>query len=201
MSDRRTPTRLVATVIVVGTLLRVTIAATIGMGVDESYAVVVARTPSWSYFDHPGLSFWIPGLLARAAGSENAVLLRAPFILMFAATTWVVYRLGARLFGDWAGAYAALLLNIAPVFTVAFGGWVLPDGPLDLFVAVAVLGLAHVFFAPGRNPTESRLRSRRSPSTRPSSFPSAWRCSWSRIVMPGARSPGPVRPPPCASLR
>ena len=153
MDDRRVPARLVAAVIVIGTVLRVTIAATIGLGVDESYAVVVARTPSWSYFDHPGLSFWIPGLLARAAGSENAVLLRAPFILMFAATTWVVYRLGARLFGDWAGAYAALLLNIAPVFTVAFGGWVLPDGPLDLFVALAVLGLAHVFFAPGRNPT------------------------------------------------
>ena len=153
MDDRRVPARLVAAVIVIGTVLRVTIAATIGLGVDESYAVVVARTPSWSYFDHPGLSFWIPGLLARAAGSENAVLLRAPFILMFAATTWVVYRLGARLFGHWAGAYAALLLNIAPVFTVAFGGWVLPDGPLDLFVALAVLGLAHVFFAPGRNPT------------------------------------------------
>src|SRR6185437_12615620 len=153
MDDRRVPARLVAAVIVIGTVLRVTIAATIGLGVDESYAVVVARTPSWSYFDHPGLSFWIPGLVARAAGSENAVLLRAPVILMFAATTWVVYRLGARLFGDWAGAYAALLLNIAPVFTVAFGGWMLPDGLLDLFVALALLGLAHVFFAPGRNPT------------------------------------------------
>src|SRR6185437_8141758 len=137
MDDRRVPARLVAAVIVIGTVLRVTIAATIGLGVDESYAVVVARTPSWSYFDHPGLSFWIPGLLARAAGSENAVLLRAPFILMFAATTWVVYRLGARLFGDWAGAYAALLLNIAPVFTVAFGGWVLLDGVAAAFAALS----------------------------------------------------------------
>ncbi|HKT08053.1 MAG TPA: glycosyltransferase family 39 protein [Gemmatimonadaceae bacterium] len=142
------PKRLLLAVLVIGTVLRVALAATVGLGVDESYAVVVARTPSWAYFDHPGLSFWIPGLLARATGSENALLLRAPFILMFAGTTWVVFRLGEEIGGARAGAIAALLLAIAPVFTVAAGGWVLPDGPLDLFMAGAVLCLAHAITGP-----------------------------------------------------
>ncbi len=121
-SNHAGPKRLLLAVIVLGTLLRAAIAATVGLGIDESYAVVVARTPSWAYFDHPGLSFWIPGLLARATGSENALLLRAPFILMFAGTTWLVFRLGEELGGARAGAAAALLLAIAPVFTVAAGG-------------------------------------------------------------------------------
>ncbi|HEX6814601.1 MAG TPA: glycosyltransferase family 39 protein [Gemmatimonadaceae bacterium] len=133
--------RLLLAVIALGTLMRVAMAATVGMGVDESYAIVVARTPSWAYFDHPGLSFWIPGVLAHATGSENALLLRAPFILMFGVTTWLVFRLGEELGSVRAGAYAALLLSIAPVFTIAAGGWVLPDGPLDLFMAGAVLCL------------------------------------------------------------
>ena len=142
-SSQAGSTRLALAVIVFGTALRVAMAATVGMGVDESYAVVVARTWSWGYFDHPGLSFWIPGLLARAAGSERALLLRAPFILMFAGTTWLVFRLGEEVGGARAGACAALLLSIAPVFAVAAGGWVLPDGPLDLFMAGAVLCLVH----------------------------------------------------------
>src|SRR6185312_15481646 len=157
-SSHAGPKRLLLAVIALGTLLRLAMAATVGLGVDESYAVVVARTPSWGYFDHPGLSFWIPGLLARATGSENALLLRAPFILMFAGTTWLVFRLGEELGGARAGAYAALLLSIAPVFTVAAGGWVLPDGPLDLFMAAAVLCLVHAITVPAERATRWWLR-------------------------------------------
>ena len=152
-SNHAGPKRLLLAVIVLGTLMRAAVAATVGLAIDESYAVVVARTPSWAYFDHPGLSFWIPWLVARATGSENALLVRAPFILMFAGTTWLVFRLGEQLGGARAGAIAALLLAIAPVFTVAAGGWVLPDGPLDLFMAGAVLCLVHAITVPPERAT------------------------------------------------
>jgi len=140
------PRRLVLATIVIGTAARLLLAATIGLGVDESYAVTVARGLSLSYFDHPPLSFWIPGVLARVAGSESALLLRLPFIALFAGTTWLTYRLGARLFGERAGAWAAVLLNLTPFFALAAGGWILPDGPLDLFLAAAALAVAHVLF-------------------------------------------------------
>ncbi|HEX6966873.1 MAG TPA: glycosyltransferase family 39 protein [Gemmatimonadaceae bacterium] len=138
------PARLVLLIIVLGLLARVGLAAVIGLGVDESYAVSVARHASLSFFDHPPLSFWMAGAAARLAGSEQRVIVRLPFILLFAGTAWLMFRLGARLFGEWAGVYAALLLNIAPVFSVSTGGWVLPDGPLMFFMLASTLCLARV---------------------------------------------------------
>ncbi len=140
----------------VAALLRLLLAASIGLGVDESYAVTVARDWSLSYFDHPPLSFWIAGAVARVTGSEYRLLVRLPFILLFAGTSWMMYRLGARLFGERAGFYAALLLNLAPVFSVTTGGWVLPDGPLVFFMLATVLCLEHVLFHEGAHEHPTR---------------------------------------------
>ncbi len=128
----------------VGIALRLVLAASIGLGVDESYEVVVSRGLSLSYFDHPPISFWIPGVLAKLTHTENRVLMRLPFILLFAGTTWLMYRLTARLWGERAGLYAALLLNVSLVFSVSTGGWVLPDGPLMFFMLAAALCLERV---------------------------------------------------------
>jgi 4-amino-4-deoxy-L-arabinose transferase-like glycosyltransferase len=136
------PTRLVLLVIVVGTALRLMAGGLMGLGVDESYAVAAARGVSLGYFDHPPLSFWLAAGAARLAGSEARLVVRLPFILLFAGTTWLMYRLGARLFGARAGALAALLLNLSPVFAFSTGGWVLPDGPLMFSMAAAALCLA-----------------------------------------------------------
>ena len=130
----------------IGTLLRFLVAASTGLGVDESYAVVVARQFSLSYFDHPPLHFWIAGTMAKLAHSENADVVRFPFVVCFAATTWLMYRITARFFGENAGAAAALLLNISAVFSVTTGGWVLPDGPLMLFMLASVAVVADILF-------------------------------------------------------
>ncbi len=49
-----------------------------------------------------------------------------------------------------AGFYAALLLNLSPVFGVTTGTWVLPDGPLDCGLLAATLALLHALPASGR---------------------------------------------------
>jgi len=140
-------------IIAAGTVLRLLAGAAIGLSVDEAYEVSVARPLSASYFDHPPLSFWIPGAVTALAGSEHAVLLRLPFILMFALSTWLMYRLGARLFSPRAGLFAALLLNLAPVFALTTGGWVLPDGPLTLFLLASALALLHALDPAGLHAT------------------------------------------------
>jgi Dolichyl-phosphate-mannose-protein mannosyltransferase len=142
--------RVVIAIIVAGIVGRVILAATLGLGVDESYEVVVSRALSWGYLDHPPLSFWMAGVLAKLVHSENRVLLRLPFILTFAGTTWLMFRLGARLFGARAGMFGALLLNLAPVFSLSTGGWILPDGPLDCAMLAAALALTHVLVDPSR---------------------------------------------------
>ncbi len=149
--NSRSPQFFVTLIILLGTLLRVILAGTTGLGVDESYAAAIARTFSLSYFDHPPLHFWIIGLTAHLTGSENALVLRLPFIGMFAATTWLMFCLGRQLFGEWAGVYAALLLNISAVFSFSTGSWLLPDGPLMLLMLAAALLLAQLFFAPPAN--------------------------------------------------
>ena len=131
-----------------GTLLRFLVAGSTGLGVDESYAVAVARQLSLSYFDHPPLHFWIAGVMAKLAHSEASEVVRFPFVICFAATTWIMYRVAARFFGEHAGALAALLLNISAVFSVTSGGWVLPDGPLMLFMLASVAVIADILFDP-----------------------------------------------------
>lgn len=131
-------------IVLIGVAARVVLAHVIGLGVDESYEVVMARALQWSYLDHPPLSFWIAGAVARLARSENPLVVRLPFIAMFAGTGWLMFRLTARLFGQRAGLFAVAVLNLAPVFTLSTGSWVLPDGPLDFAMLAAALALTHV---------------------------------------------------------
>lgn len=139
-------------IIIIGSLLRGILGASIGLGVDESYVVSVARMFSLSYFDHPPLHFWIIWLTAHLTNSENGFVLRLPFIMMFAGTTWMMYRLGSRLFGEWAGVYAALILNISAVFSLSTGSWILPDGPLMFLMMATTLLLERMFFSSRINP-------------------------------------------------
>ena len=144
--------RQVAVVVAIGIVARLLLASVLGLGTDESYEVVLSRVPSLGYFDHPPLSFWIPGLVASLTGSEHRVVLRLPFILIFAATTILMYRLTARVYGPRAGFAAALLLNLTPVFSISTGGWILPDGPLDFAILATTLCLTHVLLGPSTHP-------------------------------------------------
>jgi hypothetical protein len=132
------PANAVLALIGTGALLRLAFAAMMGLGIDESYMVAAGRQLQLSYFDHPPLSWWLSWGAAELLGSDAAIVVRLPFILLFALSTWLMYRLGATLFSPRAGFYAALVLNLAPVFGVTTASWVLPDGPLDC----ALLGLA-----------------------------------------------------------
>lgn len=117
------------------TLLRVAFAATTGLGVDESYMIAAGRAFSLGYFDHPPVAWWLSRGAAVLFGSEAPVFVRLPFILLFALSQVLAWRLAG---GGRPGLWAAVALNLSPVFGVTTGTWVLPDGPLD----AALLGAA-----------------------------------------------------------
>lgn len=146
-TDARLHGRWLLAIIAAGVVLRLILAASVGLGVDESYTIANARHVQLSYFDHPPLSFWLVRAATLVFGSEVAVVVRLPFILLFAATTAAMYLLTARLYGVAAGFWAAVLLNLAPVFGLTSGGWILPDGPLLLFLLLTVLILERLLFA------------------------------------------------------
>ena len=114
---------------------------------DEFYSVGSARQFMLSYVDHPPLHYWVAELAMRLFNSGAPLVARLPTVLFFAGSTWLMYRLTARLFGARAGLWAASALNIAPVFTLAHASWLLPDGPLMFFMLATVNVVAAILFA------------------------------------------------------
>ncbi len=143
----RTPGGLLALLIVGTAALRLIVAATTGLGVDESYMVAAGRVARLGYFDHPPASWWLAWAAARLAGSEAGWVVRLPFIAVFALTTAAMYRLTCLLYSPRAGLWAAVALNLSPVFGVTTATWVLPDGPLLLALVVAAFCLARALAA------------------------------------------------------
>lgn len=136
------PTRAVLCLIAITTALRLLFAAATGLGMDESYMVASGRVLALGYFDHPPASWWLSWAAAHLSGTEAPIVVRLPFIALFALSTWLMYRLGAAVFDPSAGFWAALALNLSPVFGVTTGTWVLPDGPLTCALLGAALCLA-----------------------------------------------------------
>ncbi len=139
-SDRLAPAILAGFLIA-----RLVFALALGPGVDESYTLAIARTLNLSYFDHPPLHQWIAHVAAGALGEGFGA--RLPFILLFAATGWIYYRMTAGLFGARSAVVALFALNAAPFFFASAGTWIVPDGPLLFALAAAALALSRVVFA------------------------------------------------------
>jgi Dolichyl-phosphate-mannose-protein mannosyltransferase len=125
------PANALIAVIVVTATIRLVLAGMLGLGIDESYMVAAGRQLQLSYFDHPPLAWWLAWAAAHLFHSESEIVVRLPFIALFAVTTLLMYRLGEALFSPRAGLWGAVTLNLSPVFGFTSASWVLPDGPLD----------------------------------------------------------------------
>jgi 4-amino-4-deoxy-L-arabinose transferase-like glycosyltransferase len=141
------PDRVVLAVIAAFTLLRLLLAATVGLGVDGDYTVSVAHDLDLSYYDHPPLQYWIVHLFLPLLGDGRAA--RLPFIALFAGSCWLLYCLTRRLFGAQAGVIAVVALNCSACFTFGVGFLVLPDGPLMFALLAAAAALARGLFPAG----------------------------------------------------
>jgi 4-amino-4-deoxy-L-arabinose transferase-like glycosyltransferase len=141
-----TPSNAVIFLILFSFLVRVLFAASIGLGIDESYMVAVGRDIKISYFDHPPIAWWLAWGAAHLAGSEAAIVVRFPFIVLFAFSTWVMFRLTTYLFSERAGLWAAMAFNLSPVIGVTSASMVLPDGPLICALLLSAYCLARGIF-------------------------------------------------------
>lgn len=146
----KTPTGGLTALILATSAMRLAFAASLGLGVDESYMVAAGREWQLSYFDHPPIAWWLAWGAARLVGNDSAIVVRLPFIALFALTTVLMYRVTAALFDQRAGLWAAAVLNAAPVLGVTSAAWVLPDGPLLAALLGAVACLIRALPAQGR---------------------------------------------------
>ncbi len=129
-------------VVTLAVILRTLLAASTGLGIDESYMVAASNRFAASYFDHPLVSWWLELASRRLFGSEAPLVVRLPFIALSAVSSWLLYILTRRLYGAQAAFWAVAAYSISPVFSMAFGCWVLPDGPLDAALLAATYALA-----------------------------------------------------------
>lgn len=139
--------------ILVTAIFRLIEAGVMDLILGEAYYLASTRTPHLSYFDQPPLFLWMVWATKSLFHTELPLVLRLPFVLMFSGTTWLIYRLGARFRSEWAGFFAALVMNISILFTLSIGTWLQPEAPLMLFWLFTVWALADIFFpADGKVP-------------------------------------------------
>ena len=135
--DARSTIKPLAIIIATGTLLRLALAAWFPLGNDEAYHTLFLRHPQASYFDHPPMLMVAESigmtLLGQSPDSVTPLAARLGFILLFAGSTCMMFRLTSRLFNNQAGLLAAFALNLSAYHTVAAGSFALPDGPLLFF--------------------------------------------------------------------
>ncbi|MBP2151611.1 glycosyltransferase family 39 protein [Xanthobacter flavus] len=152
LQERVSPAMALGWVMALAFALRLLFAATTGLGNDESYTVVTSRSLALSYFDHPPMAWWLAHMSAALFGTEAPLAVRAPFLLLSMVSSGLMYVLTARLFGRWAGVWAALTMACAPVLGLTSATWVLPDGPLITFLLAGTLVIAHALFDPRAHP-------------------------------------------------
>jgi 4-amino-4-deoxy-L-arabinose transferase-like glycosyltransferase len=138
--------------IVASLLLRFLAASSVGLGVGESYYFAAARHLSLSYFDQPPAAAFLAGVSLKLFGAVSGLALRAPFLLLFSGTTWLMYLTGRRLFGPWQGFWAALFLNLAPVFALSTGVFFQPEAPLMFFWLACLACLVPLLVHPTPEP-------------------------------------------------
>ena len=131
-------------IILIALAFKIFIALILPLGLDEAYAIAVARDYSLSFFDHPPLSFWLPVAMADLTGLEYGIIYRLPFLAAGVATTWIMFLIGREIGGARVGALTALLYAAAPFFLVSAGVLAVPDGTLNLFSALSVLALVRI---------------------------------------------------------
>jgi hypothetical protein len=141
-------------------VLRCFIAAYTGLGIGESYYFRGALHLNLSYFDQPPLFFWLGGLGIKLFGLTNFGI-RFPSVLLFAGTTWLLFLITKRLFNAKAGFWAAAIMNLSAVFTVAIACWFQPDAPLLFFWLLSTYFIVELMVGPGSQNSEATRNSRK----------------------------------------
>ena len=136
------PTAAVTSIIAVFLAVRLVLMLAVGFGIDEAYTLASARSLRLSYFDHPPLHIWLAHLTSLLVG--ETLWVRLPFVLLFAASGWLLFLVTRHLYDSRAAVWSVLALNLSIFFTVSAGGWIVPDGILIFCLLAAVLTLLPV---------------------------------------------------------
>ncbi|MDZ7316078.1 MAG: GtrA family protein [candidate division KSB1 bacterium] len=132
-------------VLFVSLAVRLGLAAFLGAGFDEAYYYSYSIRPDLSYFDHPPFVGFLAGFFPYLTGLASPFTIRLGAVLLFTASSLLLYRLALQLTDESRAFYVLLLLNSTPLFFIGAGTMILPDAGL-LFFWCATLLLFHRIF-------------------------------------------------------
>ena len=119
--------------IAVTALIRIFIAATLELSVDEVYYWTYALYPDWSHFDHPPMVGFVIQFFSLNLLFDSELALRLGAIVFSVFNTIIIYSIGKIVKNPLTGLYAAFLLNASIYCSVLAGSFIIPDTPQLLF--------------------------------------------------------------------
>jgi hypothetical protein len=138
-----------AWLIAIGTLVRLLVAATTGLGNDEVYYWTYSQHLQWNYFDHPPLVAVMIRLFTANLSLQGAeVFIRLGSIVSAALCTVLIFRATTRIHSDRAGWLAACLYTTSLYASVIAGLFILPDSPQMVFWCWSLYLLVRLFETP-----------------------------------------------------
>lgn len=108
------------------TIIRIYLASTIGLGIDEAHYVQFALHPALSYYDHPPLIGYIIRFFIIIIG-KSILAVRTPAILAGIGTAFILFFIGKKLYDAKTGFWAVIIFNCIPLFSAVGGITVVPD--------------------------------------------------------------------------
>ena len=118
-------------------LVRLFVAPSFGLGVDEAHYILYAIHLAFSYVDHPPLVGWVHAPIYYLLGT-NELLVRLPAIILFALTSFLTYRFTLAISASKKISWLAVLaLNSSFMFN-ALSLMLLPDSILLVLVFLLV---------------------------------------------------------------
>ena len=115
--------------IVIATLVRSIVAATIELGNDEVYYRMYAQYLQWNYFDHPPMVGWLIRFTTANLLLDHEFFIRVGAIVSAAITTWLLFLSGKKLNNEYTGFLAAIIYTATIYGSIIAGTFILPDSP------------------------------------------------------------------------
>ena len=116
-------------------LLRLLLAASADLKVEEAYYWCYSQHLAPGYFDHPPMVAWLIALFSPLGANSLAV--RLPAVLLFAGTGWLLYQTLRRLWDVRSARVGVILHTLMPAFHW-YSLLLLPDAPLMFFWTLGI---------------------------------------------------------------
>lgn len=123
--------------VVVCSLVRMAVAASLELGNDEVYYQTYAQQLQWNYFDHPPMVAFLIRLSTLNLSFTHEFFIRLGPVLCAALGTWLIFKIGTFIRNEQTGLIAAILYSTSFYSSVIAGIFILPDSPQVVFWLLA----------------------------------------------------------------